>query len=452
MADPVVVPTGQTFERAVMEASMELNYIPPTISSSADSFASFALNPNLAVKDAILDWCNDNGHPHPLPVSQEAARQLIRRLKGTKDDERREDSDQEPLSDAKASGSLQSGLPGRETEDRATTSSSSSPSAADPLEKFILTNLKSAIISEQESALSILLPVIRKSRDRGISLCNQRIVAAIIDMLQSTDSTAQINASGAMLGFAIIEANRIKIVSWGAVPSLVHVLSNGTCRARANAACAIWRLAMEERNRMVIGDLGAIPPLLEKFCEYFMSHAGREEAALALYYLSLCPTNLKILANMGAVPQLLAAATDKRSEETTELRKYAIMLLDCLAGARKGREDLMDMGVVEALVRLLREGGLHRYCLSVMYKISMHSSLRFKGLAVAAGAEEVLAAANQEWGQEFRETARRVLEFIREDPRKSKGKRILKKPYRPFLSDVKEVIEEEETEDDQQDK
>jgi len=252
-----------------------------------------------------------------------------------------------------------------------------------------------------------------QDRELCIALCSERILALVIPMLHSLRRRSQLNGTAAIVVLAREIFNRSKLVRWRVVPALVHVLTNGIIEARANAAGAMYYLAIDEQDRMIVGAFRALPPLLENFCERFLSPTGRRHAGLALYFLTLSRYNLPILEKMRAVPQLLDVVTDRSSREAMALWSYAIKILYNLAEGSKGREELMDAGAFPVMLGILKEEeGMEKEqveCLAVMHRICTHCPLKFKELAIAGGAEEVLTEKKREWGKEGKKMAKEML-------------------------------------------
>jgi hypothetical protein len=209
------------------------------------------------------------------------------------------------------------------------------------------------------------------------------------------------------------------------VSPLVDVLRIGHPEARDHAAGAIYSLAVEDENRAAIGVLGAIPPLLELFASGGAGHRARREAGMALYHVSLAGMNRSKIARTPGVVRTLLATAEARDRggaadaDAAALRKLAVMILANLAGCPEGRAALMDGGAVAAVVGLMRSGAAapgsseEEYCISALYGMSK-GSLRFRGLARAAGVEEALApVAECDGGGVGRDMARRTLRAMR---------------------------------------
>lgn len=78
MADPVIVSSGQTFERNCVQSCKILNFKPVLSDGSTPNFS--AVIPNLALKSAILNWCNAHLVDPPEPVDEISAEKIVRTL------------------------------------------------------------------------------------------------------------------------------------------------------------------------------------------------------------------------------------------------------------------------------------------------------------------------------------------------------------------------------------
>lgn len=86
MADPVIVPPGQTIERACIQACAALAFYPPSVAGLPSS--PLVLIPNVALRSAILNWCERLGLPHPSPLSLDTAGDIVRRLMPPRQEQR----------------------------------------------------------------------------------------------------------------------------------------------------------------------------------------------------------------------------------------------------------------------------------------------------------------------------------------------------------------------------
>ncbi|GJN00194.1 hypothetical protein PR202_ga17608 [Eleusine coracana subsp. coracana] len=394
MGDPVVVPGGQTFERACIQACAALGFSPTAVAVDLSSSGPLVLVPNVALRMDILNWCDRLALPHPSPLSPDTARDLVRRLMPRRQDPPR---------------------PSIATEDLVVVQEPAAARTGASLEEEIMAVLHAEDPTPEElaSAMASLRQATRENREVRTQLCTPRLLAALRPMLLSPDAGVQVNATAAVVNLSLEPENKARIVRSGAVSSLVDVLRGGHPEARDHAAGAMYSLAVEDENRAAIGVLGAVPPLLDLFASGAAGPRARREAGMALYHVSLAAMNrAKIARAPGAVRTLLAVA------ESRDPQRGAVMVLANLAGCPDGRAALMDGGAVAAVVRMMRGGSVARgsaeeeYCISALYGMS-RGSLRFRGLARAAGAEAALQPVAEGVGGVGRDLARRTLRAMR---------------------------------------
>ncbi|XP_066376954.1 U-box domain-containing protein 39-like [Miscanthus floridulus] len=434
MADPVVAPPGQTFERACIQACAALAFSPPAVAadlsgSHSSSSSPLVLVPNVALRTAILNWCDRLALPHPAPLSPDTAHDIVRRLMPPpqRQEQQRSSLAQPQRPQTQVASSVRVRRPSVVVDGSAQAQEPSTSQRGDALEEEIMAALGTdggATPAEQASAMALLRQATRENQEVRRQLCTPRLLAALRPMLLSPDADVQVNAAAAVVNLSLEPENKVRIVRSGAVSPLVDVLRGGHPEARDHAAGAMYSLAVEDENRAAIGVLGAIPPLLELFAGTAgaAGHRARREAGMALYHVSLSGMNpSKIARAPGAVRTLLAAveARDRANEgDAAALRRLAVMVLANLAGCPDGRAALMDGGAVAAVVRLMRNGSAapgsaeQEYCISTLYGMS-RGSMRFRGLARAAGVEAALQPVAEGDGGVGRDLARRTLRAMR---------------------------------------
>uniref|UniRef100_A0A0E0DZP4 RING-type E3 ubiquitin transferase n=1 Tax=Oryza meridionalis TaxID=40149 RepID=A0A0E0DZP4_9ORYZ len=379
MADPVIVPSGETFERGCVEACVALGFTPAALPPSVDLAASPppALIPNANLRKAISSYCDRIGLPRPLAVSPEEARGIVRRLMAVR----------EPGRAGGVNGELFESPPPPPS------SSSSLEFAALglTLEEAVLVRLLDDEPSRQEDALEALKRTLRGG-ENGVrrALCTPRLLDGLRRLMGSGHEGVRVSAAACVVNLSLEPANRVQLVRAELVPVLVGLLAAASPELRDHAAGAVYSLSIEERNRIPIGVLGAVPPLLRLLASAADGDRARRDAGMALYYLSLDEMNRSRLArSAGAVAALVGAAGD------AALRRPALMVMANLAGCGEGREALIDGGAVAAVAGLMRRAAVapgsteEEYCLSALHGMS-RGNVRFGGLARAAGAGEVL--------------------------------------------------------------
>ncbi|GFY87090.1 RING/U-box superfamily protein with ARM repeat domain-containing protein [Actinidia rufa] len=425
MADPVIVSSGQTFERNCVQTCKSLGFKPALSDGSKPDFSTVI--PNLALKSTILNWCNTHLRDHPKPIDSISAEKLIRALMASQ----KQQSQEKILIHAQSELTRSSRLSSSTDESVAVATSGSTtplplatrpscysyssssdvetlnPSSAEEVD--IVARLKSSHVFEQEEAVISLRNITRSREDTRAHLCTSRLLSAVRYLIASRYATLQVNAVAALVNLSLENENKVKIVRSGIVRPLVDVLKGGFPEAQDHAAGAIFSLSLDDQNKTAIGVLGALPPLLHALRSN--SERARLDSALALYHLSLVQSNRSKLIKLGSVQSLLGML------KSGHMTGRVLLVLCNLAVCAEGRAAMLDGGAVECLVGVLGRDELgsesiRESCAVALYGLS-HGGLRFKGLAKEAGLEEVLRKVEEVGTERAREKARRVLEVMR---------------------------------------
>lgn len=462
MADPVVVSSGQTFDRVSVQVCRDLRFTPVLEDGSTPDFETFF--PNLAIKSTILRWCERWGVERPLPLDYAAVEKAVRAKMASRRQEEEGDSgtgglirvsERELLKNVAGNppvtykhavselnrrtdrfysssseesvviaASPETPLPLKTRPCCYSSSSSSSSSEFQEIENPAQTlapklssqeeesvlKLKSSDVFEQEQAVMSLRKITRSQEYRRSALCTPRVISALKPLLVSKYCNVQVNAVATMVNLSLENSNKVKIVRSGVVPLLIEVLQSGFSEAQEHAAGALFSLAIEEDNRMAIGALGALPVLLNALRSD--SERTRNDSALALYNLTLVNSNRMKLLKHNSVLRLLEMV------KAGNLVSRVLLILCNLAACVDGRSAMLDGNAVRVLVGLLRRNEAKskldkENCVGTLYALS-HGNFRFKGLMKEAGGEDVLREIEKSGSERARDKAKKLLEMVRE--------------------------------------
>ncbi|GFZ12059.1 RING/U-box superfamily protein with ARM repeat domain-containing protein [Actinidia rufa] len=207
-------------------------------------------------------------------------------------------------------------------------------------EEFVV-KLKSSDVFEQEQSVIALRKITRSNEEARVSLCTPRLLSSLRPLLISRYAVVQTNAIAAVVNLSLEKVNKVKIVRSGIAPPLIDVLKGGAAESQEHAAGAIFSLALEDDNRMAMGVLGALQPLLHALRSE--SNRTRHDSAMALYHLSLVQSNRVKLVKLGAVSTLLSMLRGG------ELAGRVMLVLCNLAACNEGRSAMLDANAVEIL-------------------------------------------------------------------------------------------------------
>ncbi|WMV21554.1 hypothetical protein MTR67_014939 [Solanum verrucosum] len=459
MFDPVVVSTGQSFERTSVQVCKDLGFKPQLPNGLNPDFTNVI--PNLALRTTILTWCEKSGAEKPHQPDYYAVESVVRASMAStssssisREDSRirREDTgirvserdlfkgvtENPPMLLSHAASEMKSRnnhfyssssseesviannsplLPFKTCLSSYSSSSSQStsseiisgevPSSASTSSEddYYVVQFKKLDVYEQEQAVISLRKSTRTDEEARVSVCTPRLLSALKPLLVSRYAGVQPNAVAALVNLSLAEINKVKIVRAGITSLLIDLLKGGSEETKEHAAGAIFSLALEDDNKTAIGVLGALQPLLHALRSG--TERTRHDSALALYHLTLVQSNRVKLIKLGAANTLLGLL--KASDIAGK-----VMLVVCnLAACQEGKSALLDANAVDVLLGILRnwnklDESTRENSVAALYSLSQ-GSLRFKSMAKEAKAGEVLQVVVERGSGRAREKAKKML-------------------------------------------
>ncbi|CAJ1933106.1 unnamed protein product [Sphenostylis stenocarpa] len=302
MKDPVIVSTGQTYERACIEKWLQAGH--GTCPKTQQTLTSTVLTPNYVLRSLIAQWCEANGIEPP-----------------------KRHSSSQP---------------------------SKSASAYSPAERSkidsLLQKLTSGSPEDQRSAAGEIRLLAKRNADNRVAIAEAGAIPLLVGLLSVPDSRTQEHAVTALLNLSIYENNKGSIVSSGAVPGIVHVLKKGSMEARENAAATLFSLSVIDENKVTIGSSGAIPPLVTLLSEG--TQRGKKDAATALFNLCIYQGNKGKAVRAGVIPTLMRLLTEPSGGMVDE----ALAILAILASHPDGKATIRAAEAVPVLVEFIGSG------------------------------------------------------------------------------------------------
>ncbi|KAF3454719.1 hypothetical protein FNV43_RR05167 [Rhamnella rubrinervis] len=310
MKDPVIVSTGQTYERSCIEKWLEAGH--GTCPKTQQSLSSTALTPNYVLRSLIAQWCEANGIEPPKRPS--------------------------------------SSRPNK-------TTSACSPAERTKIE-VLLHKLTSGNPEDQRSAAGEIRLLAKRNADNRVAIAEAGAIPLLVGLLLTPDSRTQEHAVTALLNLSICDNNKGSIISSRAVPGIVHVLKKGSMEARENAAATLFSLSVVDENKVTIGNSGAIPPLVTLLSEG--TQRGKKDAATALFNLCIYQGNKGKAVRAGIVPTLMQCSTGfgrgHRNWIPRNRENAAAVLVHLCAGDQQHIVEAQELGVMGPLVELAQNG------------------------------------------------------------------------------------------------
>lgn len=358
MKDPVIVSTGQTYERSCIQKWLDAGH--KTCPKTQQTLLHTALTPNYVLKSLIALWCESNGIE--LPKKQGTCR-------------------------SKKTGSISDC-------DRAAIVA-------------LLEKLANGNSEQQRAAAGELRLLAKRNADNRVCIAEAGAIPLLVELLSSMDPRTQEHAVTALLNLSINDSNKGTIVNAGAIPDIVDVLRKGSMEARENAAATLFSLSVIDENKVAIGAAGAIPALIKLLCEG--SPRGKKDAATAIFNLSIYQGNKARAVRAGIVPPLMRLLKDAGGGMVDE----ALAILAILASHQEGKVAIGQAEPIPVLMEVIRTGSPRNRenAAAVMWSICTGDSEQLK-IAKEFGAEEALKDLSDSGTDRAKRKAGSILELL----------------------------------------
>ncbi|KAI7741262.1 hypothetical protein M8C21_022870 [Ambrosia artemisiifolia] len=297
MTDPVIIATGQTYERENIQKWLNSNH--RTCPKTGETLSHLALAPNFALRNLIIQWCEKNNFELPKKESYMMS------------------EDQNAFIDEVS---------------------------------LLVQDMSSSQLSTQSQAVEKIRMLSKENPENRILIANCGAIPPLVKLLHSANQKVKEHSVTALLNLSLDEANKRLIAREGAIPAVIEVLQNGTDEARENSAATLFSLSMLNENKVMIGCLKGIPPLVKLLRNG--SIRGKKDAATALFNLSLNQSNKTRAIKAGIIEPLLHLLKEKSLGMVDE----ALSILSLLAKQPEGQTGIGQLSVIETLVGFVKDG------------------------------------------------------------------------------------------------
>ncbi|XP_021717676.1 U-box domain-containing protein 14 [Chenopodium quinoa] len=359
MKDPVIVSTGQTYERSCIQKWLDAGH--KTCPKTQQTLLHTALTPNYVLKSLITLWCENNGVE--LPRTQGTCRNR-----------------------------------------RTSNSASNCDKAAIAA---LLKKLAHGNIEEKRAAAGELRLLGKRNADNRVCIAEAGAIPLLVELLSSSDSRTQEHAVTALLNLSINDMNKGIIVNAGAIRDIVEVLKNSSMEARENAAATLFSLSVVDENKVAIGAAGAIPALIDLLIQG--TPRGKKDAATAIFNLSIYQGNKVRAVRAGIVDPLIKFLKEVDGGMVDE----ALAILAILANHPEGKSSIGQAEPIPLLVELIRTGSPRNRenAAAILWSLCM-GDVNHLQLAKELQAEQVLKELSENGTDRAKRKASSLLEFL----------------------------------------
>nr|XP_008346216.2 U-box domain-containing protein 9-like isoform X1 [Malus domestica] len=328
MRDPVIVSTGETYDRAFIEKGLKAgNRICPR---TQQVLTHTVLTPNHLVREMISQWCKNRGIELSDPVlhvnedgitesDRDHFLSLLRKMSSTFPEQKEA---------AKELRMLTKRMPSFR-----------------------------ALFSESIHAIPQLLSPLSEGKfEDGIDPELQEDIITTLLNLSIHDNNKKLVAETLMV-----------------IPLLMEALQSGTIQTRSNAAAALFTLSALDSNKALIGKSGALKPLIALLEE---GHPlAMKDVASAIFNLCITHENKARAVRDGAVRTILKKIAN--GMHVDEL----LAILAMISSHPKAVEEMGELGGVSCLLGVIRETNCSRNkenCIAVLHTICLNDRTKWK--------------------------------------------------------------------------
>ncbi|KAM1791521.1 hypothetical protein ACFX12_035481 [Malus domestica] len=328
MRDPVIVSTGETYDRAFIEKGLKAgNRICPR---TQQVLTHTVLTPNHLVREMISQWCKNRGIELSDPVlhvnedgitesDRDHFLSLLRKMSSTFPEQKEA---------AKELRMLTKRMPSFR-----------------------------ALFSESIHAIPQLLSPLSEGKfEDGIDPELQEDIITTLLNLSIHDNNKKLVAETLMV-----------------IPLLMEALQSGTIQTRSNAAAALFTLSALDSNKALIGKSGALKPLIALLEE---GHPlAMKDVASAIFNLCITHENKARAVRDGAVRTILKKIAN--GMHVDEL----LAILAMISSHPKAVEEMGELGGVSCLLGVIRETSCSRNkenCIAVLHTICLNDRTKWK--------------------------------------------------------------------------
>ncbi|XP_058196637.1 U-box domain-containing protein 9 [Rhododendron vialii] len=349
MRDPVIVSTGQTYDRPFIQRWLKSGH--RTCPRTQQVLSHTLLTPNLLIREMISQWCKSHEMQLPDPTQYsnedgltEADRDhfisLLEKMSST-------------LSEQKEAARELRLLTKRMPSFRALFSESMDaiPQLLNPLSQ----NRSQIDLHPelQEDLITTLLNLSIHDNNKKFVAETPMVISLVIDALRSGTIETRSNAAATLFTLSALDSNKALIGKSGALKSLIDLLEEGHPLAMKDVASAVFNLCIIQENKASAVRDGAVRVILKKIANRI--HVDELLAILAI--LSSNPKAVEEMGELGGVPCLLSVIRESLCPRNKE-NCIAILHTICFNDRTKWKEMREEETTYGTISQLAQNGTL----------------------------------------------------------------------------------------------
>eukprot|EP00250_Pteridium_aquilinum_P001304 c11516_g1_i1 orf=300-2657(+) len=438
MSDPVIISSGQTYERVCIEKWFEEGH--DTCPKTQQKLAHLDVTPNYCVKGLIMSWCERHSIPIPTPPSPPPSPVTNWNYTSFSDSLPVKSCVLQPeLAMSPQNGTLLVTDPGLDTPGKhkhlvinkdipvrdiySDLRGGRVMERVDDDSKALQRSaelLSSPSLAMQLRAAEEIRRLTKDNADARLYIGEAGLIPALVGFLgaaiKAEDGRAQETSCFALLNVAINNnRNKAEIVGAGAVPLLVRILGSDVSLAVREAAIAVFLTAScLDENKPAIGSSGAVPFLANHLDTG--SPQGVKDALTTLFNLSIFAGNHIFLLQDGAIPKIFCLL----SLGDADLVEKCVTILHNMTSLEEAQKAIADAdGGLSTLAEILDSGSQKEKELIVgIFLVICINNHDYTQLVLREGVIPSLVMLSVNGSARGKDKAQKLLQHFREERQK----------------------------------
>ncbi|KAA8528992.1 hypothetical protein F0562_033520 [Nyssa sinensis] len=361
MYDPVIIASGQTYERICIEKWFSDGH--NTCPKTQQQLSHLCLTPNYCVKGLVASWCEQNGVPVPNGPPESLDLNYWRLALSESESANSKSMDSVGCYKAKNVKVVpleESGIieepEGNEGENVPTQEEEYTLNVFERYDDFLTMLGKEEDLSKKCQVVEQIRHLLKDDEEARIYMGANGFVEALLQFLESAvrEENEMAQEIGAMALFNLAvnnDRNKEMMLAAGVLSLIGKMISNSNSHGSATAL--YLNLSCLEEAKPIIGASEAVPFLIQVL-QAETDPQCKLDALHALYNLSTQPSNVSNLLSAGIINGLQSLVMDSSDHAWKE---KCIAVFTNLASRKSARDDIISApGVISGLATILDVG------------------------------------------------------------------------------------------------
>lgn len=329
MQDPVIISSGQTYERVCIEKWFKDGH--NTCPKTQQKLTHFLLTPNFGLKGLIASWCQQN--PEALDPGIKSSDE------GVATDYR----SGEVIPPEESGSILNETIP---DDPRAAHNIDGEDDEVESYESLLEALRDSTSRTKKHEVVEKIRLLLKDDGEARIYMGANQFVEALVQFLKLSIDEGDVKAQevGALALFNLAlhnDRNKEAILSAGVIPLLYEMMSNLSTRESATALCL--NLSCLERAKPAIGSSPFVSVLVQLLSpESSGSISCKQDALFCLFNLSSHPPSIDYLVNAGIIDALHFLFSDPAAPTDPSWSEKALAILTNIASRDSALSEMVS--------------------------------------------------------------------------------------------------------------